>query len=94
MSQLKRVELEDGTIIMIEADENVNVPDMNAGDQSEEESLVSKGGMDTAIQQFKSIEGTIRAYTDHVLNSFREIAVAKTQIFLNDIQHYLCNTSN
>ncbi len=32
MSQLKRVELEDGTIIMIEADENVNVPDVNAGE--------------------------------------------------------------
>ncbi len=29
MSQLKRVELEDGTVIMIEADENVAVPDVN-----------------------------------------------------------------
>ncbi len=76
MSQIKRIELEDGTVVMIESDEDVDFPDAKEGEPSEEESLVSKGGMDTAVQHFKSIEGTIRDYTDHVLNAFREIAGA------------------
>lgn len=77
MSQLIPIELEDGTIIMIETTEEVSAPSVKVGKPaSEEEVLVSKGGMDKAIQQFKAIEGTIRGYTTYTLNAFKNIATA------------------
>lgn len=74
MAQLTPIELEDGTIIYIEATEDVSAPDIKKATQ--EEALVSKGGMEKAIQKFKAIEGTIRSYTTYTLNAFKEMAVA------------------
>lgn len=77
MTQLAPIELEDGTVIYVEATETVNAPEIKDKTQDEEETLVSRGGgMTGAIQKFKSIEGTIRAYTAHTLNAFKEIAAA------------------
>ncbi len=42
MSQIKRIELEDGTVIMIESDEDAAFPDAEAEDTSDEDSLVSR----------------------------------------------------
>ena len=76
MTQLAPIELEDGTVIYIEATDDVNAPEVK-DETEEEEPLVSRdGGMARTIQRFKSIEGTIRAYTVHTLNAFREIAAA------------------
>ncbi len=82
MAQLTPIELEDGTIIYIEATEDVGTPNVGepkySGDtlRSGEEALVSKGGVEQAIQKFKTIEGTIRSYTTYTLNAFKEMAVA------------------
>ncbi len=82
MAQLTPIELEDGTIIYIEATEDVETPDvgepMYSGDtlRGGEEALVSKGGVTQAIQKFKAIEGAIRSYTTYTLNAFKEMAVA------------------
>ncbi len=82
MAQLTPIELEDGTIIYIEATEDVGAPNVGeplySGDtlRGGEEVLVSKGGVEQAIQKFKAIEGTIRSYTTYTLNAFKEMAVA------------------
>ena len=52
----------------IEASEDVNVAETPAAsykDEDDEEETLTKrdGSMNKAIQKFKSIEGTIRAYT-------------------------------
>ena len=77
MPQLTPIELEDGTVIMIESTEDVSAPSVKVGEPaSEEQPLVPKGGMDEAIQKFKTIEGTIRSYTNYTLNAFKEVASA------------------
>ncbi len=81
MAKLTPIELEDGTVVYIESSEEVDVTETTApygdSEDDEEETLTTRGGgMDTAIQKFKSIEGTIRAYTSHTLNAFKEVAAA------------------
>ncbi len=78
MPQLTPVELEDGTIIMLESTEDVEASSVNIGEPvtEEEEPLVSKGGLETAIQKFNTLEGTIRSYTNYTLNAFKEVASA------------------
>ncbi|MFN6519409.1 MAG: CU044_2847 family protein [Nostoc sp. CreGUA01] len=83
MTQLTPIHLEDGTIIYIEATDNVDAPPVNieVSPQGEEEALIDKGwDADAAqkqiVQNFQAIEGTIRAYTVYSLNAFKKIPVA------------------
>ncbi|MGF2038127.1 MAG: CU044_2847 family protein [Nostoc sp. CmiVER01] len=82
MTQLTPIYLEDGTIIYIEATNNIDVPPVNIEVSPEgEEALIDKGwDADTAqkqiVQNFQAIEGTIRAYTVYSLNAFKRIPVA------------------
>jgi hypothetical protein len=83
MSQLSRIQLEDGTMIYLESAEEVRAPraeemsfDVTRGG---EESVVTKGGMEQALQKFESLKGTIRAYTTYTLNAFKELAVANVE---------------
>lgn len=76
MTKLAPIELEDGTVIYIEATENVDVPPV-----STEESLGEKGGFSDdlqkqAIQSFQKIQTTIHAYTVYTLNAFKKVAIA------------------
>ncbi|MEH2121641.1 CU044_2847 family protein [Nostoc sp.] len=82
MTQLTPIQLEDGTIIYIEATDNVDVPPVSIeSPQGEEEALIDKGwDADVAqkqiVQNFQAIEGTIRAYTVYTLNAFKKIPIA------------------
>ncbi|MDZ8225232.1 CU044_2847 family protein [Nostoc sp. ChiVER01] len=82
MTQLTPIYLEDGTIIYIEATNNIDVPPVNIEVSPEgEEALIDKGwDADAAqkqiVQNFQAIEGTIRAYTVYSLNAFKRIPVA------------------
>jgi hypothetical protein len=77
MTQLAPIELEDGTVIYIKATEKVNAPGVRDETEEKKEVLVTRGGgLKKTIQKFKSIEGTIRAYTTYTLNAFKEIATA------------------
>ncbi|WP_392534951.1 CU044_2847 family protein [Nostoc sp. C117] len=83
MTQLTPIQLEDGTIIYIEATDNVDAPPVRieVSPQGEEEALIDKGwDADAAqkqiLQNFQAIEGTIRAYTVYSLNAFKKIPVA------------------
>ncbi|MEH2276552.1 MAG: CU044_2847 family protein [Nostoc sp.] len=82
MTQLTPIQLEDGTIIYIEATDNVDAPPVRIeSPQGEEEALIDKGwDADVAqkqiVQNFQAIEGTIRAYTVYTLNAFKKIPIA------------------
>lgn len=83
MPQLTPIQLEDGTIIYIEATNNVDAPPVSieVSPEGEEEALIDKGWDANAtqkqiVQNFQAIEGTIRAYTVYALNAFKKIPVA------------------
>ncbi|MEH2322502.1 MAG: CU044_2847 family protein [Nostoc sp.] len=83
MTQLTPIHLEDGTIIYIEATDNVDAPPVSieVSPEGEEKALIDKGwNADVAqkqiVQNFQAIEGTIRAYTVYSLNAFKKIPVA------------------
>ncbi|MDZ8067126.1 MAG: CU044_2847 family protein [Nostoc sp. DedQUE08] len=81
MTQLTPIQLEDGTIIYIEATDNIDAPPVITESPEGEEALIDKGwDADAAqkqiVQNFQAIEGTIRAYTVYSLNAFKKIPVA------------------
>ncbi|MHC5718135.1 MAG: CU044_2847 family protein, partial [Nostoc sp.] len=83
MTQLTPIQLEDGTIIYIEATDNIDAPPVitEVSPEGEEDALIDKGwDADAAqkqiVQNFQAIEGTIRAYTVHTLNAFKKIPIA------------------
>ncbi len=84
MIQLAPLELEDGTIIYLEAKEDVEIPSTSTPTSEEEEELtrdnLDKGGKGLSkaqmLQNVKVVEGTIRAYTEYTLNAFRQVANA------------------
>ena len=88
MTQLAPIELEDGTIIYMEVQEEVQIAPRESN-QTETEGELTRGqigkegkglgrGSSQAqiLQNFQAIEGTIRAYTTYSLNAFRNIASA------------------
>ncbi|MHC5914717.1 MAG: CU044_2847 family protein [Nostoc sp.] len=82
MTKLTPIKLDDNTIIYIEATEDVDVPIASTEElaQEEEEALVDKGMSPEEIRQkmmqnFLAIQNTIRAYTVHTLNAFKQIPI-------------------
>jgi hypothetical protein len=83
MTQLTPIKLDDGTVIYIEATEEVNAPALSEEEpaEDEEEDLVDKSGrfvetQKQMVQNFQAIQGTIRAYTVYTLNAFKKVAIA------------------
>ncbi|WP_013325582.1 CU044_2847 family protein [Gloeothece verrucosa] len=81
MVQLTPIQLDDDTVVYIEADDNVDVTPVVEQEQEEEEltrDSLGKGkglGGKTAIAgSMKAIEHTIKAYTTYSLNAFKGIA--------------------
>ncbi|NEP34753.1 CU044_2847 family protein [Moorena sp. SIO3B2] len=83
MTQLTPIQLEDGTIIYVEATEDLDIPTVSSPDnqdeeEEEEEALTDKGMSSPErlrqqiIQHAQIIEGTIRAYTIIGLNAFKK----------------------
>jgi len=70
MAQIIPIELEDGTIIYMEAQEEVR----QAGEPK-------RGLIPTDLQKipqpFQAIEHTVRAYTTSTLNAFKNLAIAE-----------------
>lgn len=76
MVDLTPIQLDDGTVIYIEATEEVNAPTV----EQEPGKLIGKGGQNDTQSKidrnFQAIEGTIRAYTNYTLNAFKQVAIA------------------
>jgi hypothetical protein len=87
MPQLIPIQLDDQTIIYIEATEDVDVPDITTDEEEEgegEDAPVSKNAQVVKdqrqmVQNFKAIQGTIRAYTIYTLSAFKKMAIANVK---------------
>jgi Trypsin-co-occurring domain 1 len=85
MTKLIPIKLDDNTVIYIEATEDVTVPLVNTAlldEEEEEEALVGKGISPEQVRQkmmqnFLSIQNTIRTYTVYTLNAFKQIPIAE-----------------
>lgn len=85
MTKVIPIKLDDNTVIYIEATEDVNVPVVNTAvldEEEEEEALVGKGMSPEQIRQkmmqnFLSVQNTIRTYTVYTLNAFKQIPIAE-----------------
>ncbi|MFE4106606.1 CU044_2847 family protein [Almyronema epifaneia] len=75
MTQLVPITLEDGTIIFMEATEDV-APPFEAIAQPEGATRVEKGINERMAKNFQAIRGTIRAYTVHTLDAFQNLSQA------------------
>ncbi len=87
MKKLTPIELEDGTVIYMEVKEDVElVSEETKVDEGERELTrvdlgkeekgwggQTKSPQEQIRQSFQAIEGTIRAYTNHTLNAFRQV---------------------
>lgn len=69
MTQLAPIQLDDGTVIYIEAEDEFVPPSL----ASAEISRTSKSPRNQAVQKFQAMQGTIRTYTAYTLNAFREM---------------------
>ncbi len=81
MSRLQAIEV-DGATIYLETQENVEVPAVIESVEGEQ-SRVGKSGNRTVetqmAQSFKLIESTIKTYTKHTLNAFKDAALADVE---------------
>ncbi|XOF35264.1 MAG: CU044_2847 family protein [Candidatus Electrothrix sp. YB6] len=81
MTKLQPIQLDDDTVIYIEADDNAQAP-LSSPASSGEQQPMAKGGnsrsgaMSAALTQFQSMQNTIRGYTTQSLNAFRNLAGA------------------
>ncbi|BAZ19936.1 hypothetical protein NIES4073_08090 [Kalymmatonema gypsitolerans NIES-4073] len=82
MTKLTPIQLDDNTIIYIEATDDVNVPLVITEEPAdeEEEALTYKGMSPEAVrkqmvQNFQIIQTTIRAYTVCSLNAFKQLPI-------------------
>jgi hypothetical protein len=81
MTKLAPIQLDDNTIIYIEASEEVNVPLIITEEsaEEEEEALTDKGISEEVrkqmLQNFQVVQHTIRAYTVYSLNAFKQIPI-------------------
>jgi hypothetical protein len=75
MAQLTPLELEDGTIIYIEAMENIETSLVESL-STDEQKPVKRGAGNQVIQSFDVLKETIRAYTHYTLNAFQQVAIA------------------
>ncbi|MBW4570681.1 MAG: hypothetical protein KME31_22455 [Tolypothrix carrinoi HA7290-LM1] len=81
MTKLAPIQLDDNTIIYIEASEDVNVPLIITEEsaEEEEEALTDKGISEEVrkqmLQNFQVVQHTIRAYTVYSLNAFKQIPI-------------------
>ena len=73
MTQLAPIQLNDGTVIYIEAEDAVTAPSVPA---SEGATRTAKGAGEVALKNFQAMQGTIRTYTAYTLNAFKEMATA------------------
>ena len=91
MKKLTPIELEDGTVIYMEVEEDIEIVSEEATEKEEKKELTrgdlgaeekgTRGGQTRSPQEqirqnFEAIEGTIRTYTSHTLNAFRKVSSA------------------
>lgn len=82
MSKLQPIQIDENTIIYVEATENMSAPAVVEG--SEETRRGGAKGIGQSVegqmaQSFRAIESTIKTYTKYTLNAFKDAALAEVQ---------------
>jgi len=84
MAKLIPLQLDDNTIIYIEASEDTNLPliSTTASENEDEEVITGKGISSQelrqqVVQNFHLVQNTIRAYALYALNAFHQFPIAK-----------------
>lgn len=84
--KLTPIQLDDNTVIYIEATEDIDAPEIMVGspianqEEEEEEAAVSKGVKEVKAEfqkQIQDLQKTIFSYTSYTLAAFKKVAVAK-----------------
>ncbi len=83
MTKLTPLKLDDGTVIYMENQEEVEI-DSDDSTLAESKTEVTradlgkggKGIKEDIVRNFQLVEGTIRAYTDYTLNAFKKVGNA------------------
>jgi hypothetical protein len=84
MSKLQAIQIDENTIIYVEATENMVAPAV-VTEEPEEVSRTGQKGLGRPnpqaqmAQSFQLIESTIKTYTKHTLNAFKDAALADVQ---------------
>jgi hypothetical protein len=76
MAQLTSITLDDGTVIYLEASDDLTDLPAPSTESTEEQSLMPKGINNQVAKQFQAMQGMIRSYTSYTLNAFRQMAGA------------------
>ncbi len=87
MKKLTPIKLEDGTVIYMEVKEDIEIVSDEITEEEGERELTredlgkdekgwrerTRASQEHIKQSFEAIEGTIRTYTNHTLNAFRQV---------------------
>jgi hypothetical protein len=76
MTQLAPLTLDDGTVIWIEATDDVGNISAEVSREPGETTRTAKGASEQVTRSFQAMQGTIRAYTSYTLNAFKQMAGA------------------
>lgn len=82
MAKLIPLQLDDNTIIYIEASEDANLITESTAENEDEEVITGKGISSQelrqqVVQNFHLVQNTIRAYALYALNAFHQFPIAK-----------------
>ena len=82
MPQLIPIQLEDGTVIHIQAIENQPITEDTAPEGAQDpdlvkRSLVQKTAQQQLTQNFQAIQSVVRGYTLHTLKAFKHLGLAE-----------------
>lgn len=80
MTRLTPIQIDENTLIYIESTDDLEIP----AETVKTEGRVAKGGTSIPdkqqiLQNFQTIEDTIRTYTTYTLNAFRNLAIANIE---------------
>jgi hypothetical protein len=80
MTKLTPIQLDDETVIYIEATEDVDAPSISTEEPAVERGREDYGWSDDVQRQvlpnFQTVQKTIQAVTVHTLNAFKQVALA------------------
>jgi hypothetical protein len=80
MTKLTPIQLDDETVIYIEATEDVDAPSISTEEPAVERGREDYGWSDDVQRQvlpnFQTVQKTIQAVTVHTLNAFKQVAIA------------------
>ena len=77
MTHLAPIQIDDNTVIYIEAEEDVNASSLPTSEETTRTGTrTGKGAREVVLKNFQALQGTIRTYTIYTLNAFKEMATA------------------